>query len=149
MHLFSFKEHTHDYSSTPQSGNTMNCELRKTERLCSRKAQEELFSGRHSSVMAFPIRAIFMPTEQEGVRILVSVSKRFFKRAVHRNRVKRQIREAYRLNKSMLNIPSGGMNIAFLWRTNEIMSTETVFKKIQSLLARINDSVNVSAEETL
>ena len=70
--------------------------LPKEERLCSRKALEELFGGGHQSVSAFPIRAVYMPNEVGVVRVMVSVSKRYFKRAVKRNRIKRQLREAYR-----------------------------------------------------
>ena len=56
--------------------------LPKEERLCSRKALEELFGGGHQSVSAFPIRAVYMPNEVGVVRVMVSVSKRYFKRAV-------------------------------------------------------------------
>ena len=54
--------------------------------------------GVSKSFSIFPIRVVYMPVEQGEVpaSILISVSKRRFKRAVKRNRVKRQIREAYR-----------------------------------------------------
>ena len=119
----------------------------KEERICSHKVLEELFSGRHKSITAFPIRAIYMTTEEEGVSVLMSVSKKFFKRAVHRNRVKRQMREAYRLNKQLINLQKGGLRIAFLWRTNEILQTEKVFAKMQSLLQRIGEEVSTRSEE--
>lgn len=87
---------------------------------------------------AYPIRAVYMPAQTPGFRILVSVSKRHFKRAVLRNRVKRQIREAYRLNKSILEpMKVEGMNIAFLWLSNELFPTKVVTAKIQNLLQRI------------
>ena len=53
--------------------------LGKEERLCSRKVLEEMFSGGHQSVSAFPVRAVFMPSDEPGVRIMVSVSKRYVK----------------------------------------------------------------------
>ena len=58
--------------------------------------------GVSKSFSIFPIRVVYMPVEQgeAPASILISVSKRRFKRAVKRNRVKRQIREAYRKNKS-------------------------------------------------
>ena len=115
--------------------------LGKEERLCSRKAIEDLFSGGHQSVSAYPIRAVFMPREQSGVRIMVSVSKRYFKRAVKRNRIKRQIREAYRLQKELLLPLDGGLDIAFLWTSDEILSTEIVFRRIHNLLQRIPESI--------
>ncbi len=116
--------------------------LPKTERLCSRKALEELFGGGHRSVSAFPIRAVYMPNDVGGVRVMVSVSKRYFKRAVRRNRIKRQLREAYRLQKELLQPLSVGLDIAFLWTSDELLPTEKVFQKMQNLLQRIHESVS-------
>lgn len=115
--------------------------LPKEERLCSRKALEELFGGGHKSISAFPIRAVFMPNELGMVRIMVSVSKRYFKRAVKRNRIKRQLREAYRLQKELLQPLKGGLDIAFLWNSDEMLPTETVFLKMQNILQRIHENV--------
>ena len=115
--------------------------LAKEERLCSRKVLEELFGGGHQSVSAFPIRAVFMPSEQEGVRIMVSVSKRYFKRAVKRNRIKRQLREAYRLQKELLLPLEGGLDIAFLWTSAEMLPTDKVFQKMKNILQRIRESI--------
>ena len=115
--------------------------LPKEERLCSRKALEELFEGSNKSIMAYPIRVVFQQTEETGTRIMVSVSKRFFKRAVKRNRVKRQLREAYRLNKHILKPATGGLNIAFLWISNDILPTQKVMDRMQNLLTKINESV--------
>ncbi len=113
--------------------------LSKDERLCSRKALEELFGGGHQSVSAYPIRAVFMPSEQPGVRILVSVSKRYFKRAVKRNRIKRQLREAYRLQKDVLQPLDGGLDIAFLWTSADMLPTEKVFQKMRNILQRVRE----------
>lgn len=115
--------------------------LNKEERLCSRKAIEKLFDGGHQSVSVYPIRAVFMPKEQSGVRIMVSVSKRYFKSAVKRNRIKRQLREAYRLQKELLLPMSGGIDIAFLWTSDEMLSTEKVFRRIHNILQRIHESI--------
>ena len=80
--------------------------LSKAERLCSKKLIERLFAGGNKSFPAFPLRVVYMPLdiEDEGaeVSILVSVPKKRFKRAVKRNLVKRQVREAYRRNKYIL-----------------------------------------------
>ena len=119
--------------------------LPKEERLCSRKALEELFGGGHQSVSAFPIRAVYMPNEVGVVRVMVSVSKRYFKRAVKRNRIKRQLREAYRLQKELLKPLTGGLDIAFLWTSDEQLPTEKVFQKMQTLLQRIHESVSADS----
>ena len=115
--------------------------LSKDERLCSRKALEELFGGGHQSVSAFPIRAVFMPNGLGMVRVMVSVSKRYFKRAVKRNLIKRQLREAYRLQKELLEPVESGLDIAFLWTSDELLPTEKVFLKMQNILLRIHESI--------
>lgn len=118
--------------------------LPKEERLCSRKALDELFAGGHRSLSAFPLRAVFMPTEEPGVRILVSVPKRHFKRAVKRNRIKRQVREAYRLQKELLGSIAGGLNIAFLWTSADLLPSDRVHQKMQNLLIRIHEALTHS-----
>jgi len=119
--------------------------LRKEERLCSRKAMDALFQGGNPSISAYPLRVVYMTTEETGTRIMVSVSKRYFKRAVKRNHVKRQIREAYRLNKSLLCPQQGGVNLAFLWTGDREIPTSIIFQKVQTLLSRINESLSVSS----
>ena len=74
----------------------------KKEHLSSLLLIGKLFAGGSKSLAVFPLRAVYMPVENAGlpaVSVLISVSKKRFKRAVKRNRVKRQIREAYRKNK--------------------------------------------------
>lgn len=115
--------------------------FRKEERLCSRKAIEELFGGGHKSLSAYPIRAVFRHNGTATTRILVSVSKRYFKRAVKRNRIKRQIREAYRLQKETLLPLEDGLDIAFLWTSGEEQPTEAVFLKVQNILQRIHETL--------
>lgn len=120
--------------------------FKKSERLCSKKALDKLFNQRHSSLSAYPLRAVYATTKEEGVQVLVSVSKRHFKHAVHRNRIKRQIREAYRLNKNKVTSLGIGIHIAFLWTSNEFIPFALVQKKMQSLLLRIYESLTPPAQ---
>ncbi|MCR4921757.1 MAG: ribonuclease P protein component [Bacteroidaceae bacterium] len=113
--------------------------LKKEERLTLRRDVEALFEPGHQSFSAFPLRAVFLTTEESGVRILVSVSKRHFKRAVRRNHIKRQLREAFRKNKSLLAPARGGVHIAFLWSSNQELTTASVETRMQNLLKRINE----------
>src|SRR6476661_11151745 len=78
--------------------------LGKKEKLKSRKQIETLFAS-GKSFAVFPIRVTysFFPANGEpGAQIGVTVSKRHFKKAVDRNRIKRLLRESYRLQKSEL-----------------------------------------------
>jgi ribonuclease P protein component len=76
----------------------------KEERLHSKKLITELFS-KGSSFNLYPLRFVFIkaaaPTATPP-QVLVSVSKRYFKKAVDRNRIKRQLREVYRQHKQLL-----------------------------------------------
>ncbi|PSR55448.1 ribonuclease P protein component [Adhaeribacter arboris] len=76
----------------------------KEERLRSTKLIEQLFRE-GSSFNLYPLRFVYLkPTSPMATtpQVLISVSKRNFKKAVDRNRLKRQIREAYRLHKGIL-----------------------------------------------
>ena len=85
-------------------------------------------SGNSKSVVAFPLRVVYLYTEraegEEPAQVLVSVSKRHFKHAVDRNRVKRQIREAYRRQKAELATAAAeanlSYNIAFIYMSDEL-----------------------------
>lgn len=69
-------------------------------------------------------------------RIMVSVSKRLFKRAVKRNLLKRRIRESYRLQKHML--PAGN-DILFIYNSRDITESRDIFLSVGKILKEIAD----------
>lgn len=78
--------------------------FRKEERLSWKRYIDLLFE-KGQSFIAYPLRVVFLPIEKQQsthASVLISVSKKKFKRAVKRNRVKRLIRETYRLQKQPL-----------------------------------------------
>lgn len=115
--------------------------LSKAERLCSRSQIESLFAGESKSFSIYPIRVVFRQVPAADAAILVSVSKKHFKRAVKRNRVKRQIREAYRRHKHQLlhflEQKEKGMIIAFIYLSDRFVSTIEIELKMKTLLARV------------
>lgn len=112
----------------------------KEEHIVSKLDIEALFSKGSSAFNSFPVRIVFREVEESDfpAKVLISVSKRHFKHAVDRNRAKRQIREAYRLNKDILwsSLQESGkkIHIAFLWLSDNPVSSEKVTHSIQKLL---------------
>lgn len=128
--------------------------LKKCERLSHKKDIELLFTSGAKSILAFPIRAVYMSVSKDMPKrenaILISVSKRYFKHSVDRNRVKRQIREAYRTHKYILKGLPGSINglyIAFLWTDCHLHSSEEVTLKVNNLLNRIVEAFNKAEDD--
>jgi|TARA_B110000240_G_C13335922_1_gene383339 ribonuclease P protein component len=111
--------------------------LGKLERLKSRKLIEKLYQD-GSSVKSFPLRMVYLQTKHTSdfpAQIGVSVSKRNFKSAVDRNRIKRLLRESYRLQKEIvydhLEIPYVFM-ISYI--AKEEVKHEEIYAKMTKLL---------------
>lgn len=122
--------------------------LRKPERLSRKKIIEKMFAGGSRSFSIFPLRVVWLPVEELDVpaSLLVSVSKRRFKRAVKRNRVKRQIREAYRLNKQPLLEALAEKDLrlalAFIYLSDELVDSTVIAEKMKIALVRIVEKVS-------
>lgn len=109
---------------------------------------DSLFQGSNRSVAAFPLRAVFLTVEAEvqtGVSVLISVPKKRFHDAVDRNRVKRQIREAYRKHKHELieqvTTQGKGLLIAFIYVSDKIEPTAYIEKRMTRLLGKIQEEL--------
>jgi len=119
----------------------------KSEHLCGEKRITRLFT-QGDAFIAYPLRVVFTigpKSDDEPASILVSVPKKRFKRAVKRNRLKRLIREAYRLNKvsfiEKLEEKNLQMHIAFNYVSNDVLDFTTIEKKIKLSLERLIDKI--------
>lgn len=114
--------------------------LPKSDRLTGEKHIQHLFEE-GKSLIAYPLRIVFLPnsTQTEPIRVLFSVPKRRFKRANKRNLLKRRMKEAYRLNKNMLDEtarqPTIPKMVAFTYIANDLLSYTIIEKKMQELLS--------------
>ena len=145
----------------------MNYEFTKSERLTSQLAIDKLFAGGNASMAVFPLRVVYMKAEKSAaapatastteaaatlekkmppVSVLVSVPKKRFHHAVDRNRMKRLVREAYRLNKHILWDALEGKDfrlvLAFVCITDTLPTFYAVNKSVTKALTRIAEKMN-------
>lgn len=128
---------------------TVRYTLGKDERLKSRKAIDLLFKEGKSFSM-FPFRVVYQKSagvaEAKPLQAAFSVSKRYFKKSVSRNRIKRLMREAYRLQKNELQNSLQQHNqqmIVFLMYTgNELPEHQLVVEKIAAVIKRLQKIMN-------
>ena len=132
--------------------------FRKAERIVSQKQIDLLFGGHRShSLTAYPLRAVYATTDHEHlegqqppVQVLISVPKKHFRHAVDRNRVKRQVREAYRQNRHLLAdvlaiMPDRMLLLSFIWMADRHLPSSDVAQRLQHLLARVATQLSSAA----
>ena len=135
----------------------MNNTFCKAERINSKLIIDKLFAGGNSSMAVFPLRVVFMKTERATdqnaaqkqltppVSILITVPKKRFHHAVDRNRFKRQVREAYRTQKSILwdvlAEKDYTVAIAFVCITEKPVASKNIHKAVGKALIRIAEKL--------
>lgn len=119
-----------------------NYTFTKAERVTGAKRIDAIFaSGR--SFISYPLRVVFAQHEQSptpSCSILVTVPKKRIKKAVHRNRIKRLIREAYRLNKGLVNdieLNEQSLDIAFVYIKDESSNYKEIDKAMKKALKQV------------
>jgi ribonuclease P protein component len=119
-------------------GNTPNT-LPKQERLCGKRGIDRLLAhGKHGNVGALRYRYL-SDNGEEMSRILVSVPKKLFKRAVKRNLLKRRIRESWRKLKHQLE-GEKNMDILFMYSTKEILTYQEIYTQVEAVIEKLNST---------
>jgi len=119
----------------------------KKEHLCGEIRVGKLYAEGKAFIV-YPLRVVYKVAPQTGnvaVKVLVSVPKKRFKHAVDRNRIKRLMRECYRLNK--LNIIQLAIEkeieiqIAFNYVADNEMDFASLNKKMEKALLQISEKL--------
>ena len=111
--------------------------LPKSERLCGKKPVAALMEhgkGGVSGCLRYRFLRREGPEADAPARILVSVPKRNFKRAVKRNLLKRRIRESYRLQKELL---PAGIDIMFVYLPREVLPSADIYAAMTAVLTAV------------
>jgi len=117
--------------------------FRKKERLCSRKSIEFLFQ--HGQILiSFPLRMVYIRKKDTSAplpKVLISVSRKHFRKAAGRNYIKRILREAYRKNKHILvdyaEAHEESIELAIIYASGRMPEPVTLEKNIKDLLQKL------------
>jgi len=127
--------------------------LNKQERLNGDKRIDFLFS-KGEAFISYPLRIVYIKRERSetpDVCMMVSVSKKRFKRAVKRNRMKRLMRETFRLNKQNFQFfckqENIALDIAFLYLKNEFTDFHEINKAMEKALSLLQSKLIKKEEQ--
>jgi len=127
--------------------------FQKKDKLKSRKQTQFLFA-KGQSMNAFPIKLIYTLESNEpgSVQTGVGAPSRTFRKAVDRNRVKRLLREGYRLGRpefiasSVDALNKLRVNLFFLYTDATVISQKEIQEKIKQLLSRLSEKINTTPQ---
>lgn len=120
--------------------------LPKKERLCGKTSISMLLAkGRHGNVPGLRYCCLIGNGEERN-RIMVSVPKKMFKRAVKRNLLKRRLRESYRKQKHSL-CSETGIDLLITYSTKDILPYEEVYGAVGQIIDKINKAAAKKAAE--
>lgn len=125
----------------------------KQEKLTGETVVTELFL-QGASFIAYPVRVVWSASKSEdspSLKVLMSVPKKKLKHAVDRNRVKRLLREAYRLHKeeltTMVTVQQLQVRMAFVWIPNEVLDYAKVERKVIDALSKMQKLLTSEKQE--
>lgn len=120
--------------------------LGKKDKLKSTKIIEQLFN-QGKSFSLFPFKVIYLFTDNTStiengqLQVALSVGKKFFKKATDRNRIRRLMREAWRLQKHLLEsdvkAKSKNFFVFIIYTGNELPEYEIIFEKTAAVIKRL------------
>ena len=111
--------------------------LPKKERLCGKTSISQLLAkGRYGNVPGLRFCCLVENGQKEN-RIMVSVPKKLFKRAVKRNLLKRRLRESYRTQKHSL-LASKGIDLLITYSTKDILPYEDICAAVGQIISKVN-----------
>ena len=130
--------------------------LNKSDKLCSPAAIDQLFSrgadtlqpGVISTAMAYPLRAVCRSghdrTTGSKVQFLISIPKKRLRHAVDRVKMRRRVREAYRLNRhDYANESSAPIDLAFIYVANDLKDYKSVERSVCRILQKIYNEKHI------
>jgi len=125
---------------------TRQFSFKRHQRLKSRKTIDDLFL-QNRSIKIFPVRLVYLSNTncQFNTQVAFVASKKNFKRAVDRNRIKRLMREAYRLNKKILEEKLSGfainLSVMFIYQANEELPFQIIESRLRQLLTLLSEKI--------
>jgi ribonuclease P protein component len=132
-----------------------NFSFRKNERISGRAHFEKLIrEGKSFNI--FPFRVVWMPIEEKTdypAQVAFAVPKRNVKGAVKRNKIKRQLREAYRLNKPVfyndLEKRKLRLRVLMIFNAREVPTQKEAVGKIILTLHRLLKETDAAGRNSI
>lgn len=121
----------------------------KEERVTGDKRVDAIFAT-GKSFISYPLRVVYMQHKQNPVAscsILITVPKKRMKKAVHRNRIKRLVRESYRLNKKLtqdIDLSEQSLDIAFIY----VKDTASTYSEIEKAMLKALKQIAIRTQKT-